>query len=187
MEIKKIESEDLQATANLLRSYWKERGDNYAQDFALNYLTNGHKTEITKDQSFVIKEKDKIVWMIALVVYEGNVAEIKDCILKKEARGKGWGRKLTEIIIDHAKRNEIRKISIVTVPNLRSFYEKFGFTLEGFLKDHFKEGEHMLIMSKKLKEKEDKQVDLKKKLEDEQQLQEIESETTDRLMKLRLR
>ena len=59
--------------------------------------------------------------------------------------------------------------------------------LEGFLKDHFKEGEHMLIMSKKLKEKEDKQVDLKKKLEDEQQLQEIESETTDRLMKLRLR
>jgi len=42
-------------------------------------------------------------------------------------------------------------------------------------------------MSRILKKKEEKQVDLKQKLEDAQKVQEIEAETSERLQKLRLR
>lgn len=187
MEIKKIESEDLQVAANLLRIYWKERGGNYSQDFTLKYLTEGHKTEIVKDQFFVIKENNKVMGTVALIIFEAGVAEIRDLVVKKEYRRKGLGKKLIDYLIEFAKHNNVRKIYCLTVQPYRSFYEKCGFELEGFLKNHYKEGEHLIIMSRYLKEKEAKQVDLKKKLEDERQLREIESETTERLMKLRLR
>ncbi|MBI1973083.1 GNAT family N-acetyltransferase [Candidatus Woesearchaeota archaeon] len=187
MEIKKLESEDLPAIATLLRNYWKERGMDYSQEWTLNYLTNGHKTEIKKDQSFVLKEQDKIVGIIAVVIYEGDVAEIRDLVVKKEYRRKGYGKKLLEYIMDFAKRNQVRKIYALIFQPYRFFLEKVGFELEGYLKDHFKEGEHLLLMSQFFREKEEKQVDLKQKLEDVKKVQEIEEETSGRLQKLRLR
>lgn len=187
MEIKKVESEDLQTVATLLRNYWKERGMNYSQEWTLNYLANGHKSEIKKDQFFVLKDNEKVIGTIALVINVSDVAEIRDFVVKKEYRKKGYGKKLLEYIIEYAKHNDVRKIYALIFQPYRLFYEKYRFQLEGFLKDHFEEGEHLLVMSRQLKEKEAKQVDLKKKLEDERQLREIESETADRLMKLRLR
>ena len=187
MEIKKIEGDDLQPVAALLRNYWKERGMPCAQEWTMEYLANGHKAEIKKDQFFVLREGDKTLGAIALVVNVSDVAEIRDMVVKKEARGKGLGKKLLEYVIEYAKHNEIRKIYALVFQQYRPFYEKYGFQLEGFLKDHFKEGEHLLVMSKMLKEKEDKQVDLRKKLDDEHQVQWIASETSERLQKLRLR
>ncbi len=187
MEIKKIEGDDLQPAATLLRNYWKERGMEYSQEWTLNYLTNGHKNEIKKDQFFVVKENNKVLGTIALVINVSDVAEIRDFVVKKEHRGKGLGKKLLEYVMEYARQNEVRKIYALIFQPYRPFYEKYEFQLEGFLKDHFKENEHLLIMSKMLKKREDKQVDLKQKLETEQKVQEVETETSERLMKLRLR
>ncbi|GEM_PF-1015106 len=187
MEIKKIEGDDLPPAATLLRNYWKERGMDCTQEWTLSYLANGHKSEIKKDQFFVIRENNKVLGTIALVINISDVAEIRDFVVKKEMRGKGLGKKLLEYVMEYAKQNEVRKIYALIFQPYRLFYEKYEFQLEGFLKDHFKENEHVLIMSKMLKKKEDKQVDLKQKLETEQRVQEIEAETSDRLQKLRLR
>lgn len=187
MDIKKTEGEDLQPVASLLRSYWKERGMGYDQEWTIEYLTKGHAAEIKKDQSFVLKDNDKLIGTVAVIIYEGDVAEIRDLVVKKEYRGKGYGKKLLEFILEHSQRNEVRKVFALIFQQYRFLFEKQQFTLEGFLKDHFKDGEHLLIMSRMLKKKEDKQVDLKQKLEDAQKVQEIEAETSQRLQKLQLR
>ncbi len=187
MEIKKIESEDLQHAATMLRNYWKDCGMNYTQEWTLNYLADGHRNEVKKDQFFVVKENNKVLGTISIVINVSDVAEIRDFVVKKEHRGKGLGKKLLEYVIEYAKHNDVRKIFALIFQPYRPFYEKYGFQLEGFLKDHFKDGEHLLILSKHLKEREMRQVDLKKKLDDEQELQHIASETSDRLQKLRLR
>lgn len=187
MDIKKIEENDKEAAATMLRNYWKERGMDYSNEWTLNYLANGHKTEIKKDQFFVLGEGNKVIGVVALVINVSDVAEIRDMVVKKEARGKGLGKKLLEYVIEYAKYNEVRKIYALIFQKYRLFYESSGFMLEGFLKDHFKDDEHLLIMSKMLKKKEDTQVDLKQKLEDTQKVQEIEAETSERLMKLNLR
>src|SRR3989344_1550840 len=135
MEIKKIESEDLQSVATLLRNYWKDRGISYTQEWTLNYLANGHKSEIKKDQFFVLKENNKIIGTIALVINVSDVAEIRDFVIKKEFRKKGFGKKCLEYAIEYAKHNDIRKIYALIFQQYRPFYEKYEFQLEGFLKD----------------------------------------------------
>lgn len=187
MEVKKIQGDDLQSAAMLLRNYWKERGMSYAQERVLNYITKGHQTEIKKDQFFVIKENEKVIGTCSLIINCNDVAEIRDFVIKKDQRKKGYGMKAFKYLLEQAKQNSVRKIVAYIFQKNRSFYESQGFALEGFLKDHFKEGEHMLVMSKYLKEKEARQVDLRKKLEDEQEIQSIAQETSDRLMKLKLR
>ena len=124
---------------------------------------------------------------VAIVIFKAGVAEIRDLVVKKEYRKKGLGKKLIEYSIEFAKHSNVRKIYCLSLQTYRSFYEKYGFELEGFLKNHYKEGEHLVIMSKYLKEKETKQVDLKKKLDDEHEVQQIATETSERLQKLRLR
>tara|TARA_Y100000310_G_C20702951_1_gene831782 strand:+ start:3648 stop:4211 length:564 start_codon:yes stop_codon:yes gene_type:complete len=185
VEIKVVDKENIPAVATLLRSYWRDRKMIYTQKWAEDYITVGHKVELKREQTFVLLDKNKVLGTIAVLLWEGNVAELRDFVVKKEQRNKGLGKKLLEFALDWCKRNNVRKVFALVSQDLRSFFESYQFILEGFLKNHFKEGEHLLLVSFFPEKKQDTQVDLKAKFDRLSEVQTIERETSARLSGLR--
>lgn len=150
--LNKLAKQDIGEVAELLARYWKERGmPGYDKLWAEGYLTEGRKKEIKSDKFFVYKEHGKIIGTASLVIDVGNVAEIRDMMIKAEYRNKGYGRKILDEIIKIAIRQRVRKIYAVIFPELENMYKSFGFGKEGILKSHFAAGEDLIIMSKFLR------------------------------------
>lgn len=177
MRITKITNEDKLNVSRILNEYWKERNMNYDLKWAREYVENGHKTEIKEEQFFVLKEEN-IIGCISVVIWEGDLAELRDWVVKKEFRNKGYGKKLIEYALDWCNKKNVRKIVSLIFPKYKEFFERRGFVGEGFLKDHFKDGENLILMSRLIKK--EKQIDLKNKLENI----EIEDKTSEKLRNL---
>ncbi len=148
MKLEKINQKNTKEAAKLLVEYWKERGMNYSQKWATNYMKQGHKTEIKKDIFFAAKEKSKLVGTASIVIYEGNVAELRDLVIKKQERGKGCGNLLLKELIKVAKKNKVRKLYALVFPTTKQIYQKAGFRQEGYLKSHFAKKEDLCFMSR---------------------------------------
>ena len=149
MSLANISNEEKEDVAVLLSDYWKERGmPQYNQEWASNYLEEGHKKEIESDEFFVYKEDEKIIGIVSLITISGGVAEIRDIVVKPEYREKGYGTKMLEELIAIAKKRNIRKLFSLAFPQYELFYINAGFVNEGTLKSHFKDGEDLLFMSK---------------------------------------
>ena len=183
MEIRKISDQYINKTSELLRSYWKERNLDYSLRWAKEYIIDGHKKEIKDDIFFVAKENEDVLGCISVIIYEGNLAELRDFVVGKNSRRKGIGRQLFEYAYNWCLQNNIRKIYCLSFPYLRGFWIRNGFMLEGELKSHFKDGEDLIIFSKLLK-KEDKQADLKKEIQEIENIQSVETGTSQMLKKL---
>ena len=181
IEVKPIAQEHISSVATLLRQYWKERGLMYTQKWTEQYLTQGHTTELKKEQTFTIKNKGKIIGAMSAIIWEGNVAELRDAVIKKEHRGQGYGKKLLEHVLEWCKRNNVRKVFALVMQDHRKMLEQEGFVLEGFLKHHFKQNEHLIIMSRFPEKKVESQVNLKAKFADLEHTETIERETASRL------
>ena len=151
MKILELKKEDIPKIATLLRNYWKERSMIYSQKWTENYLKKGHSTEIKKEKFFVLKEKNNIIGYISVIIWESNLAELRDFVIEKKFRRKGYGKKLLNFALNWCEKNKIRKIIALTFPKYKGFLEKFNFKEEGFLKNHFKKGENLYFMSKQLK------------------------------------
>ncbi len=182
-----IKEEEIAFAVLLLRGCWKERGMIYTQQWAEQYLRQGHKIELKKEQWFLVKEEGKVIGIISVILWEGNVAEIRDRIIKKEAQQKGYERKIIQYAKEWCKINSARKIYTLVPQIEKLLYEEMGFRLEGFLQDHFKQGEDLLIMSFFPEKKQDIQMNLKEKLEDMRKMESIEEETSTRLRMLNVR
>ncbi len=150
MNVRKSNKKDTKYIATLLKDYWKERGMRYSQGWAEDYVKNGHKKEIKKEISFILMDKMQIGY-ISTIIYEGNVAELRDLVVKKEFRNKGYGRLLAEKAITWCRKNRIRKMYALAFPKNEAFYKRLGFRREGLLKDHFKKGEDLLFVSRFIK------------------------------------
>ncbi|MBI2663335.1 GNAT family N-acetyltransferase [Candidatus Woesearchaeota archaeon] len=148
--IKELSKNDVNEVATLLRRYWSTRGMKYSQKWTLDYLKKGHKIELKKEKFFVLKEKE-IMGYISILIWEGNLAELRDLVVKEEYKGKNYGKQLVNHALTWCKNNKIRKVMALSFPKYKKFIEKFGFRQEGYLKDHFTEGEDLLFMSLKLK------------------------------------
>ena len=120
----------------------------YSLEYALEYLKKGHAIEILEDNFFVIRNKEEIIGFASLVIYEGNVGEIRDFVIKEEFRGKGFGNTLLSYILEFAKQRNLRKVFVLALSNAKEFYKKNGFEAEGLLRSHFRKGEDLIIMSK---------------------------------------
>lgn len=61
---------------------------------------------------------------------EDGICELQKLYFYAEARGKGFGRKLLELVIDEAKKDGYKEMYLETVPQMQSaqgLYFKFGF------------------------------------------------------------
>lgn len=150
--LKKIKQQDREGVSKLLSSYWAERGmPEYDKRWAEEYLSEGHKKEITNDEFFVYKERNRVIGTISLITDVSNVAEIRDFVVKPEFRKKGYGRRILEGLIKLAESRKIRKIYALAFPKYEKFLDSLGFEKEGLLKNHFKDKEDLIIMSKFLR------------------------------------
>ena len=148
MALEPLTKQEHGEVAQLLTSYWQERGmTQYDRKWAASYLIEGHKKEIEKDEFFVYKENGTIIGTIALITYSGGVAEIRDLVIKQEHRKKGQGKKVLSEIISIARQRKLRKLFAFVNPELEAPLQKGGFVKEGVLKNHFAQGEDLVIMS----------------------------------------
>ena len=121
---KSVQEKDIAGVGTLLRTYWKDRGMVYTQSWTEKYIQQSHLQEIKKEQWFSLKEKDKVIGIIAVLLREGNVAELRDLVIKKEYRNKGYGKKLLQRVLDWCRINNVRKIYMLTPQQARIFFEK---------------------------------------------------------------
>ncbi len=159
ISITELSEKDKSKLAKLLRSYWRERGFDIKQKWALNYLTEGHAEEIRENKFFTIKLNKKVIGNISVIIQKGEVAKIKDFVINEENRRKGHGTEALKFAILYCKSKGIRKIYSLIFPEYMKFYKKFNFIEEGYLKNHFKEGEDLIFVSKFLEK--EKQLSLK--------------------------
>src|SRR3989344_2493687 len=150
MKIEQISKNEVIELSYLLVKYWKERGMEYDLKCTEQYLIEGHKNELKDDITFSVKNDGILIGIISVVVFEGDLAELRDFVIKEGMRGQGYGTKTLKLILDWCKDNQIRKVMSLIFPKHEQFLAKLGFAREGYLKDHFINGEDLLIMSKKL-------------------------------------
>ncbi|HLD57947.1 MAG TPA: GNAT family N-acetyltransferase [archaeon] len=148
--ITELTGKDLKSASKLLVDYWNSRGmSQYTNGYARKYLSQGHAKEIKFDKFFVLKSATQdAVAVVSLIVYDGDVAEIRDFVVDKKYRGKGYGRKIVEELIEKAKKLKVRKLFSLASDKNTGFYKHLGFKKEGVLKDHFSKGEDLTIFSK---------------------------------------
>jgi ribosomal-protein-alanine N-acetyltransferase len=99
----------------------------------------------------VIQEDDTIIAYAGLwnIVGEGHITNIA---VKKERRGVGFGRKITEALIYEGKKQGITSFTLevrVSNENAIKLYEKLGFEIAGLRKNFYdKPNEDAYIMWK---------------------------------------
>ena len=141
--------EDFDRIAEALVAHWAERGMTYTKEYASEYLCTEHSLDIVWDKTFVFKnDDDKLVGSIAFVWYEGSVAELRDEItFSPFDRHTSLEQMVRATVKCMHTFSSLRKIYSLTLPHDVEPYRAAGFQEEGFLRDHFKEGEDLTIMS----------------------------------------
>lgn len=90
-----------------------------------------------------IFENDKLLCEAMIVKVNEEICELKNIATIKEARGKGYGKKIIRYIAPLYK-DKYRKMIVGTTENNIPFYVKCGFdkyykTIKNFFKDNYKE------------------------------------------------
>ena len=148
MPLKQLTKNQHDQAAQLLTDYWSERGmPEYDLKWAKEYLIEGHKKDIKNDEFFVYQENGEIIGVVSLITDVSNVAEIRDMVIKPEFRRKGYGKNIVQELLELAKERKLRKVFGLVMPELEKFFEKLGFEKEGVLKNHFKQDEHLVVLS----------------------------------------
>lgn len=149
MILKKISKQEKEAAAKLLFTYWKKRGmPQYNLKWAKEYLNEGHKKEIKRDEFFVYKDGKDIIGIISLITDVSNVAEIRDMIVLSKYKNEKYSHKMLNAIIKYARKRKIRKLYSLIFPKSKELFTSFGFRKEGILRSHFSSGEDLTIMGK---------------------------------------
>lgn len=149
MGLKELTEQERREAAKLLADYWKDRGmPQYDKTWAKEYLIEGHKKEVKKDEFFVYTEGGETIGTISLITDVSDVAEIRDMVVKPKYRNKDYGKKMLEELMGIARERKIRKLYAFIFPQSEKMYRSVGFEKEGVLKNHFVVGEDLTIMSK---------------------------------------
>lgn len=98
------------------------------------------KEKIGRKNYHVAELNGEVLGVIQIGADEvGSVCEIENLAVKKEAQGKGIGKKLVEFAENYAKEHRCHKTWLFTLDwyHAAPFYEKLGYEQEGFLKNHW--------------------------------------------------
>lgn len=58
-------------------------------------------------------------------VYKGIACDI---IVREDLRGTGLGKKLIDLLLNHPRLSNLRKLELFCAPDMIEFYEKYGFS-----------------------------------------------------------
>ena len=100
-------------------------------DDELNYMFESYNKE--RHTYYVLEINDVIMGgagIAPLKKSKKNICELQKMYFKKEARGKGLGKKMIQLCIDYAKNNNFEICYIETMPNMLSaqkLYKSIGF------------------------------------------------------------
>ncbi len=129
MKIEEYREEEQEQIAELIQEIFKELGFPFDKETTHKDLFDikNHFTNF-----FVIRTEEGVVGTVGIKIEEGgDLAGIKRLYLKKDYRGKGWGRALLEMIIDFAKEKGVERVWLRTTErNVQALkiYKKNGFT-----------------------------------------------------------
>ncbi len=127
MKIEEYKEEDQQQIASLIEDIFNELGFPFDKETTHKDLFD-IKNYFTK--FFVIRINNEVVGTIGVKMEGIKVAGIKRLYLKKEHRGKGWGRALLEEALLFSKESGAEKAQLrTTEKNIQALkiYQKNGF------------------------------------------------------------
>ncbi|WP_044205247.1 GNAT family N-acetyltransferase [Flammeovirga sp. OC4] len=137
MQIRPIKTSDNEKIGHLIQEVLEEHEANLPGtayfDEMLFSLSQVYQPE--KAIYYVIEEDGNIIGGAGINVLEGgdnSICELQKIYLKKEARGKGLGRKLIKKCLDFAAEKKYSNCYLETMPQLSKgieLYEKEGFKM----------------------------------------------------------
>ncbi|KHF38804.1 GNAT family N-acetyltransferase [Halalkalibacter okhensis] len=145
MQIRKLESKD----ANLFREIRLQALKQVPEAFAASYeeefqegISFFESKLLNKEVFFgLFKEEDKLVGIISLsrstLLKMQHKAAIGSVFITKEARGKGFGKKLFTHVMEKAQAEGIEQLQLVVAAHndkAKQLYESLGFQLFGLEK-----------------------------------------------------
>lgn len=102
---------------------------------------------------FLVIEKEELIGYIGGYFYDG-VGEIINFLIDDIYQHQGYGTKLFNGLIEKAKTNNIKQITLeVKQNNIKgiNFYKKNGFKEISIRKHYYKDGENAIVMMKEIK------------------------------------
>ena len=152
MQFRKAAKKDAEQISKVLTSFYN-MDEEEAKNAFLNETKKGH-------HYIVAEEGEKIIGLVTWAMHglpKHQLAELDRIVILKEARGKGLGKQLVNELIKDANkiygksRFRLRKLYLLTHfdnKEAHSFYEKFGFSHETTLKEHYykEKDEHVYSM-----------------------------------------
>jgi putative acetyltransferase len=106
----------------------------------LDALEERYRELIALDAVWVLQDDERLVGYAAAPESVPGVLSVAMAILP-EARGRGGGRALVKAVQDHARANNVHKVSLeVWTDNARAIalYAATGFEVEGLRRDHYR-------------------------------------------------
>ena len=101
------------------------------------------KEYIKDGEMYGIFENDKCVCEVVIVKIDNDTCELKNIATLKEARGKGYAKKIIQYVLDKYK-NDYKEMIVGTTENMIPFYVLNGFTkyhhtVKNFFIDNYSE------------------------------------------------
>ena len=121
--------EDLQRRASLALGEYNEQLE--AEPDAIEL-----PIEQIRQGAVIVAELDDRLAGFAVVVIDGDAAELDGLFVEPELWRKGIGASLVDVAVHEARRQGLAMM-VVANPSAREFYEKCGFTLEGEAQTRF--------------------------------------------------
>ena len=107
------------------------RKTNFSYIDFCNFVDNKHISVILLIENNNIIGSGTILYEQKLIHNYGMVAHIEDVIVSKKYRGKKYGKKLIDYLVDKAKKKKCYKIILNCDKNVKEFYKKSNFNETG--------------------------------------------------------
>ncbi len=148
MSLRELEENEVEEIAEVLVKDWQRRNLDYDKEWATDYLKNGHSKEIEEEHFYVYEENGEKKAFASLVKDVNGVVEIRDEGLLPGFKDEQTMTMLLMQLISEATAMDARKIYCLTPFDRLQTFRELEFEQEGVLKDHFKEGEDLVMMSR---------------------------------------